>query len=216
MSVTQGGRAVVVVSGDDVYEDLFGASIELQDILTSAGFAARVGMGTGRFTDATALDDDLIVLYTALGEFGENSQRGLADAVNAGVGLLAIHSTTVLGADTDTVSDLLGGRYSSHGPIPHESRFTTHIDSGHEITAGLAGFEITHEHYRLDLTGDSRVLAWRDAPYGREPLLYVHDVGKGRVCYLQLGHDMRAWDEPAIRTIIGRAAGWAKRNRGIA
>jgi type 1 glutamine amidotransferase len=203
------GRAVVVVSGDDVYEDMFNASIELQDILTSVGFAASVGMGTGRF--GTPFADDLVVLYSAVGEFGEASQRGLSDAVSSGVGLLAIHSTAVLGEDQATMASLVGGRYSSHGPTPHESRFTAHVDSDHEITEGLDDFEVTHEHYRLDVTGRCRVLVWRDAPYGREPVLYVREVGRGRVCYLQLGHDMRVWDEPNIRTMIGRAAGWAQR-----
>src|SRR6185437_3637543 len=33
--------------------------------------------------------------------------------------------------------------------------------------------------------------------------------GRRRVCYLQLGHDMRAWDDPFVRTLITRVALWA-------
>ncbi|HEX9359240.1 MAG TPA: hypothetical protein VF933_36200 [Streptosporangiaceae bacterium] len=46
-------------------------------------------------------------------------------------------------------------------------------------------------------------------PAGREPVVYLRRAGDGRVCYLQLGHDMRAWDEPPVREILGRCARWA-------
>lgn len=32
--------------------------------------------------------------------------------------------------------------------------------------------------------------------------------GLGRVCYLQLGHDMRCWDEPPVRELVASAARW--------
>ena len=77
--------ALVVINGDDVYEDLFTAGLKLQDILIEQGFAARAVMGTARLADcATA---DLIVLYTALGHFPPSAQAALADAVHAGAGL---------------------------------------------------------------------------------------------------------------------------------
>lgn len=44
---------------------------------------------------------------------------------------------------------------------------------------------------------------------GREPVAYRRQVGRGRVCYLQLGHDMRAWDDPPVRDFVTRAAAWA-------
>jgi uncharacterized protein len=217
-----GGRALVVVGGDDVYEDLFGASIELQDILTSEGFVARIGMGMGRFGSESqnnrVIEDDVIVLYTAMGEFTESQQRGLTDAVSSGVGLVAIHSSNVFAGTPDAIDeayrsafDLVGSRYASHGPMPHESRFRVNLTTDHEITTGLEGFPITHEHYRLELADNVRVLAWRDAIYGNEPILHVQEVGAGRVCYIQLGHDMRIWDEPIVRQLIGRAVRWARR-----
>ncbi|WP_431279537.1 hypothetical protein [Leifsonia poae] len=71
--------AQVVIAGDDVYEDLFTASVELQDLLASAGFVTRVRMGTALF--AQPLVDNLIVLYRAAGAFTAEEQRGLAAAV---------------------------------------------------------------------------------------------------------------------------------------
>jgi len=213
-------RALVVINGDDVYEDMFGASLELQGIMTDAGFATGLRMGMTPFAAADRpVDADVVVLYTAMGDFGVEHQQGLARDVETGMGLVAIHASNVFGArngeladEYSTAFELLGSRYESHGPHPHESRFTVHIDPEHPITDGIEPFEITHEHYRLqsDDTGN-RVLAWRTSENGDEPLVYLREHGRGRVCYLQFGHDMRAWNEPAIRTMIARAAQWATR-----
>lgn len=104
---------------------------------------------------------------------------------------------------------LIGSRYISHGPRPHESRFRVHADKGHAVTRSTGSFGIRHEHYRIEAASDVRVIAWRRAAGGREPIAYVRRAGRGRVCYLQLGHDMRAWDDPPVRDIVTRAARWA-------
>jgi type 1 glutamine amidotransferase len=214
MGATDERTAIVVVSGDDVYEDLFTASQALQNILTAGGYVTSVGMGLNRIVDDSPIAADLVVLYTAMGRFAPTQQEALAEAVSAGLGLITIHSSAVLGIGEDyrAAFDLFGARYASHGPVPHESRFMVHLVSDHPITAGLADFAIDHEHYRLEVVPAADVLAWRDAPYGIEPLLTVSRLGAGRVCYLQLGHDMRVWDEPTVRAIIGRAADWARRD----
>jgi type 1 glutamine amidotransferase len=226
-TVTQGlapatqARALVLVNGDDVYEDMFSAGIKLQEILVETGFAARLAAGTDRLT--MAAEADLVVLYTAAGLFPQSRQQALADAVAAGIGLIAVHSASVFPRSPDgrvaedhrVIAELIGCRFVSHGPVPHESRFTVGTSSAHPVVRGLTAFDITHEHYQLQLTAPGEVIAWREpAPRGaagREPVCYVRSFGAGRVCYLQLGHDMRVWDEPAVRGLIARAAQWARR-----
>ncbi|WP_433894178.1 ThuA domain-containing protein [Streptomyces sp. CA-111067] len=208
--------ALAMISGDDVYEDLFTAASALQSALTDEGFATRTGLGTAPLDDAG--DVDVIVLYTALGRFTAGQREGLARAVHGGCGLVALHSTTVLASPPDQLdeadrllAELIGSRYLSHGPSPHESRFEVRLDPDHELTAGIEPFEVTHEHYQLKTAPDVRVLAWRDTGSGPEPLVHVRRHGKGRVCYLQLGHDMRIWGEPGMRELVRRAARWACR-----
>ncbi len=86
-------RALVVINGDDVYEDLFSAGLKLAEILSVAGFAARTTMGTARLADRAAVG--LLVLYTALGDFPAALQSALAAAVRSGTGLLAVHASNV-------------------------------------------------------------------------------------------------------------------------
>jgi len=40
-------------------------------------------------------------------------------------------------------------------------------------------------------------------------VLYVREVGQGRVVYLALGHDMRSWGEPPVRALVRQALLWA-------
>ncbi|WP_329129050.1 ThuA domain-containing protein [Streptomyces sp. NBC_01476] len=208
--------ALAVISGDDVYEDLFTAASALQGALTDEGYATRTSLGTAPLDGAA--EADVIVLYTALGRFTAGQREGLARAVHGGCGLVALHSTTVLASPPERLdeadrllADLIGSRYVSHGPPPHESRFEVRLDADHELTAGIAPFEVTHEHYRLATSADVRVVAWRETEAGPEPLVHARQYGAGRVCYIQLGHDMRIWGEPAMRQLVRRAARWACR-----
>lgn len=202
--------ALAVIGGDDVYEDLFTAGGQLAGLAAEAGLATRTSMGTERLTQAAA-DTHLVLLYTAMGSFSERAQAALAAAVRAGTGLVAVHSANVFPSRDGTfdptyqqVHALIGSRYVSHGPVPHESRFTVRTDPEHPLTQGLGDFEITHEHYQLELATDVRVVAWRDA----EPVVHVRAEGRGRVAYVQLGHDMRVWDDPKARALMTRCIDW--------
>jgi uncharacterized protein len=200
--------ALVVIDGDDVYEDLFTASLKLAEILTAAGFAARTAMGTARLTDQVITD--LYVLYTAVGHFPPARQAALADAVRSGRGLLALHSSNVFPPGHEIARELIGSRYLSHGPEPHHSRFRVGTDRHHPVTRSTMPFWITHEHYQIQAAADARVVAWRETPGGgREPVAYARRAGRGRVCYLQFGHDMRCWDEPPVRELVTQAGRWA-------
>jgi type 1 glutamine amidotransferase len=213
--------ATVLISGDDVWEDLFGSSLELAAIAVEAGLATRSRVGLGAFAELVSSGEppDVLVLYTAMGESTPAQQRALQDAVHGGMGILAVHTAVVFPSEGGHVADshrtlfeLLGSRYSSHGPQPHESRFEVQFEPGHPITEGLDDVTVTHEHYALELAPVApTVIAWRETPAGREPLLHVAEHGAGRVCYLQLGHDMRVWQEPTIRALIIRALHWATR-----
>lgn len=204
--------ATVVLTGDDVYEDLFGAGVELQELLAEEGLATRVRIGCGSLASGApgAPGDAVIALYRAAGDLGPRERAGLQDAVAAGTGLLAVHSTAYFddGAEADdALAGLIGARYLDHGPRPHESRYRVHL-AEHPVTAGVEPFDLEHEHYRLALQPGADVLAWREAPYGREPLVTAHRYGRGRVCYLQFGHDLRAWASEGVRALVAGAARW--------
>ena len=220
--VSQSGapRAMVVVNGDDIHHDLISAAHVFQQLGTEAGFATRRAMGTARFTDPRpeTADNDVYLFYTAGGHFATAQQQALADAVRGGKGLVGVHGANIMGWRGDGLDpadrplfELLGNRYLSHGPGHHEGRHTIEIVADHPITRGVEDFELFDEYYEFELADDDvKVLAQRHRADGEViPVLYARDVGAGRVVYLALGHDMRSWGEPPVRTLVRQALLWA-------
>jgi uncharacterized protein len=212
-------RAMVIVNGDDTHHDLIGASLVFQQIGTEAGFATRRAAGTGRFVSPRpeTAGSDVYLFYTSGGQFHTAQQQALADAVAAGKGMVSIHCSNILGWQGDGVDpadrplfDLLGNRYLSHGPGHHEGRHTIEIVADHPVTAGVTDFELFDEYYEFELADDKiTVLAQRHRADGVViPVMYAREVGAGRVVYLALGHDMRAWGEPPFRQLVRQALAW--------
>jgi uncharacterized protein len=207
-------RAMVVVNGDDIHHDLISAALVFQQIGTEAGFATRRAAGTGRFTEPRpeTADNDVFVFYTSGGQFHPSQQEALAAMVAAGKGLVGIHCACIMGLPADrALYELLGCRYLSHGPGHHEGRHTIEIAADHPVTAGLGDFELFDEYYEFELADDKiTVLARRTRADGVViPVMYAREVGAGRVVYLALGHDMRAWGEPSFRALVRQAMTWA-------
>jgi len=211
-------RALVVVGGDDTHHDLLGAADVLTRIGAGAGFATAPAVGMQRFANARpeTADADVYVLYDSGASFPGAQQAALAAAVAAGKGLVALHMSNVMsdpqGADR-AFFELLGNHYLSHGPGHHEGRHRIEIVAQHPITDGVEDFELFDEYYEFAFADeDHLVLAERAREDGvRIPVLYVREVGEGRVVYLALGHDMRAWGEPPFRRLVTQAIRWAGR-----
>lgn len=220
MSSLPAPRAMVVVNGDDIHHDLITASLVFQQIGAEAGFATRRAAGTGRFVDPRpeTAESDVYLFYTSGGQFLTDQQRALADAVAAGKGLVGIHCTNVMGwrdggldpADRP-MFELLGNRYLSHGPGHHEGRHTVEIVAEHPVTEGVTDFELFDEYYEFEMADDKvEILAQRHRADGAViPVMYAREAGAGRVVYLALGHDMRAWGEPEFRRLVRQALTWA-------
>lgn len=207
-------RAMVIVNGDDIHHDLISAALVFQQIGTEAGFATQRAAGTGRFTDPRpeTARNDVFVLYTSGGQFHPSQQEALAAMAASGKGLVGIHCACIMGLPADrALYGLLGCRYLSHGPGHHEGRHTVEVLAGHPVTAGLSDFELFDEYYEFELADDEvTVLAQRHRADGVViPVMYARQVGAGRVVYLALGHDMRAWGEPSFRALVRQAMTWA-------
>jgi type 1 glutamine amidotransferase len=220
MTALPAPRAMVVVNGDDIHHDLITASLVFQQLGAEAGFATRRAAGTGRFIDPRpeTAESDGYLFYTSGGQFHTGQQRALADAVALGKGLVALHCSNVMGWQGDGLDpadrplfELIGNRYLSHGPGHHEGRHTIEIVAEHPVTEGVTDFELFDEYYEFELADDKiEILAQRHRADGVAiPVMYVREVGAGRVVYLALGHDMRAWGEPPFRKLVRQALTWA-------
>lgn len=88
---------------------------------------------------------------------------------------------------------------------------------------GIDDFPYTSEQYYMHVDPSNEVLAtttfngdhayWIDGVV--MPVVWKRRYGKGRVFYSALGHVVREFDVPQIRTIFQRGANWAARSGGL-
>jgi type 1 glutamine amidotransferase len=150
-------------------------------------------------------------------------QQAFIEYVESGGGLLAVHTATVAGKNTDKLDNLIGCRFAGH---PRETPVTVQPVKPHPITDGVGMFCEMDEHYRLEmLAADANILAasyspaqgdvskyetesYNNAPECIAPSAYVRTQGKGRICVLTPGHFIAVWHNTHFQQILKNALNW--------
>ncbi|HMS75705.1 ThuA domain-containing protein [Gordonia sp. (in: high G+C Gram-positive bacteria)] len=221
----------VVIASGGIVHDFPASSAELAAILTECGFphVTVTEDVDGLFADLP-IDPEppLVVLnmlrfrmelerYAHLREqwalsLRTDAKAGLAEHIRSGGGLLAMHGAAICFDDWPEWKDLLGGQWlwdrSCHPPFGPIS--VTVSTNASPIVAGVSDFDLNDEAYGfLDLADDVEGLAFSTHSGSSHPLLWTRHVGRGRVAYDALGHDVASLRVPEHRTIVSRAALWA-------
>lgn len=170
---------------------------------------------------AEAPDVDLIVQCLSAGTIEPEELAGLSAAVKAGTGFAGWHGGIVDSfRESFEYLHLTGGQFAGHPPdgdtvhIPHRVEFV----KDHEITRGLADFDLVTEQYWVLTDAYDEVLATtthapRDA-WNRPvtvPAIWTRQWGAGRVFVATPGHDLDVLRHPTVRTVIERGLSWASR-----
>lgn len=231
-----GTRTALLFTGGIVHP-FESSSPVLEDILRSAGFEVQSGdelapVLEGLRRDPTAL---LVIYalrfsmvqhekYAPLRErwsltLDEAQRARIAGHVAGGGGLLGVHTASICFDGWPEWRDILGGAWEwgrSFHPLPGEVHVTTSRD--HWLTRGIADFSLEDEVYSdldrldgLEVAAFARATDERPRPTGRQPVLWSHTYGRGRVVYDALGHDASSLGHPSHRRLLTRAALWAAR-----
>lgn len=204
-------RVRVLIGGNDDWHDVLGAGQRLRDLLSADGHAATLHLGAGA-QQVGGPDTNALVMYTNGLRMHPDDQTALADRVQAGLGLVALHSSCVdVGApeEHETWFGLIGCRFAHHPPF---GRFTVSCAGAHPVTAGIDRFEIDDELYLTKPAGEPMtVLATADHEGRPQPMVSVRETGKGRVCFIAPGHDARAWANPGFQRLVQQAVRWTAR-----
>jgi type 1 glutamine amidotransferase len=167
---------------------------------------------------------DAIVMYDMFNGMKPDQQKAFADLIGTGIGILSWHHNLGSNQNWDEFTKIRGGRYMlkaaaidgkeyppstyAHG---QEVKVTV-ADKDHPITKGIQDFVIADETYAKCYVSPSvRVLLKTDHPKSCPELAWVHEYGKSRVFHLMLGHDSKAWQNPAFLEILGRGIRWVAR-----
>ncbi len=202
------------------------------------------------YADTARLDQcRFLISYTCDLMPSEVEARAIRAWLEKGGKWLALHGTNSILVFTEDglvdapdtrpdVMEMLGTQFKAHPPI---GKFTIEVaDRDHELTRGIDDFEIVDELYLSNTTADIHTLMhtrfdgeatgfvqdkWDNAVV---PVLYIRDIGEGRIVYNALGHcrghydlpgmqdfyphkEMCAWNYDVYYDLLRRGIGWAMR-----
>ena len=157
---------------------------------------------------------DLAVLYTDhwIDKTGTSPQQAqaLVDYVARGGALLVLHNLD-LGVDRE-LAQLLGARLrhplKDQGGLSRQ-QFTPAL--GHPIAAGVEAFTLEEERFAVEYAPftERQVFLTATGPDGMTvPAGWAVEFGLGRAAYCSPGHTAAAFETPAYRTLVLRAAQW--------
>ena len=150
-------------------------------------------------------------------------QKAFTEFVEKGGGLMAIHSGTVKGENTQELDNLIGCRFLFHPP---SADITVQPVKPHPVTEGVGMFCEHDEHYHLEiLAPDADILIASYSPghgdeskYEEDPVRntpqcicpagFVRTQGKGRVCVLTPGHNVPVWHNKHFQRTLENAINW--------
>ena len=171
----------------------------------AAGLADLMALGGGGYDGA--------LLYFQYKTIEDEILDALDRFVTGGGGLFALHSASASFKQVPRYFDILGGRFVTHGKIaPFTVRRTDKAASFFSVTDP---FTVTDELYIHQYDDDVTVHYAAEAPNGPEPVVWTKEHGKGRICYVSLGHRAGIYCQEAVRRIVVEGLLWTlKDERG--
>jgi len=129
--------------------------------------------------------------------------------VEAGGGVLAVHSATASYKPSSEYFDILGGRFVGHGPV--QSITVRPLRDDDPIFGGIDEFTIHDELYLHERRAELQVHFETRHEGRNEPMVWTHEIGHGRVCYSCPGHRSASMQHPAVQEILRRGLAWVCR-----
>jgi len=87
--------------------------------------------------------------------------------------------------------------------------FPVNVVKEHPAAKGLIDFEINDETYALpDCDDDCEVLLTTEKRTSMRTIAWTRTEGKSRIFCSELGHDWKAWQNPAFRTLVQNGIHW--------
>jgi type 1 glutamine amidotransferase len=204
----------------------------LKDILTKAGMKVDVTETPAKdLTSGNLAKYDVLLLNykdTKKGgpdtRWSDDNKKAFADAIRGGKGLLVYHhaSSAFIGGDEwdKEFERVIAGGWRRKGNHGKRHVFTVIVrKADHPIMQGMPA-EFTHtndELYQNSVMLPGSVVlatAFSDAKIDaknsgkHEPVVWVAEYGKGRVCENVLGHDVEAMKGLGFQTLLIRGVEW--------
>ena len=213
-------RAVVVTGGHDFEEKPFMAVFEA---MSGVAFTHAPQKDDSEiFEDTSDWKYDVVVLYNMSQRISEKRQKNFLALIEKGVGVVTLHHALGAWQDWPEYEKIVGGKFYTKDTVvngakrppstyKHGVDFKVHVeDAAHPITKGVKDFQIHDETYgRYGVDPKVHVLLTTDEPSCEKSIGWTSPYGKGRTCFLLLGHDGKAYENPGYRALVTNALRWA-------
>jgi type 1 glutamine amidotransferase len=191
--------------------------------LTEQGFEVEISHSLDSYADAQKMKSlSLVVQAVTMGQLTGTQEKGLLDAVRAGVGLAGWHGGLADSFRSNPEYEfMVGGSWAAHpgGIIDYEVNIVNRNDP---ITKGLTDFRMHSEQYYMLIDPAVEVLA--TTTFSGEavaslkgavmPVVWKKVYGKGRIFNTTLGHSASDFKVVQAREIVQRGLLWAARIPG--
>ena len=223
VAVLTGGHRHHAIEFIDFFTSFEGVKayvMNINDWVTPAGLDDRPHFkGTWAVHDELRDSFDVTVFYTMTQQGPDDQTRACVERlIENGQSIFVLHHSVLHWRYDDrwgAIMGLGGARWVQdvdcggsvngvwYGTVPVK------VNTDHPLSAGLADFEIEDETYAVrDCEADCDVLLTTDRPNAMRTLAWTRMEGKSRIFGLQLGHDPRAWNHSAFRTVVRNGLEW--------
>lgn len=194
-------------------------------LLKEDGFEVTISDTLDSYLDETLMGRvDLIVPIWTMGEISDEQWKGLDTAVRGGAGIAGFHGGMIDSFRMNVEYQwMTGAQWVSHPGNCDASYAVTLADRDHEITRGLADFELEKtEQYYCHFDPAAHVLCttvfsgeFGDASVYQKgavlPYAWTKQWGRGRVFGACWGHTYQDFDADTPRELVRRGMVWASR-----
>ena len=200
---------VLLITGG-TWHDFAAIGKLLTRVLERAGYSvestqdrqALASLGGGKYAAA--------VLYTCDGVWSAEQAAWLERYLKGGGACVAIHSANAVDKGTSAeYVKVIGSRFATHGPQVEYA--VTPTDAEHFVSKHMQTYQVFSELYLLgDVAEDIKPLAvahWANAP---QTMMYVRELGKGRLFYTAVGHHVPDFEVPEWQKLFLRGLRWAQ------
>ena len=178
--------------------------------------------GSEIFEDIDNWPYDVIVLYNMTQKISPKRQRNFVKLLNNGVGLVALHHSMGAFQKWPEYRKIIGARYFLSDVVENGISYKTSAykhdvdipviieNKHHPIVKDMKGFTIHDEIYRnCFVEPDNNILLTTDAPSSDKGICWTRQYGKSKVCYIQPGHGLGAYNNANYRTLVSNAIKWS-------
>lgn len=181
-----------------------------------------------RYAPDAAKDYDVLVLYDMYQDISAEQKAQLIKLVkDDGKGLVALHHSLASYQKWPEFHAMIGGQYyladteidgvkHAQNTFDHGQSFRIRIaDPKDPVTKGMSDFDIVDETYGgFEVRKNVKPLLMVDHPKSGPIVGWSHTYGRGRVVYLQSGHDHTAYENENYRTLVRNAIFWVGESTG--